>query len=194
MSASLRPSHGVSTVSAIALNPALSALLTNCSTTFLYLYGCIYGWKKQIQGPVEATSSTLEVAQDDCHYSSSCWSCHGSCILSVRVSHLLHGTGSNHYGHWYLEPKNNCGHVDLRDIDQDAGTKQLRDSSTRSRSCQKVRRPSAWHRARTVTVAHCSLRICLVKQCAAAKTTASTRASGRISIVHVICDWTRALL
>uniref|UniRef100_A0A0A9E0S1 GSVIVT00028321001, GOX n=1 Tax=Arundo donax TaxID=35708 RepID=A0A0A9E0S1_ARUDO len=38
MSASRRPSRGVSTVRAMALNPALSALLTNCSTTFLSLY------------------------------------------------------------------------------------------------------------------------------------------------------------
>ena len=38
MSASLRPSLGVSTVRAIALKPALSALLTSCATTFLSLY------------------------------------------------------------------------------------------------------------------------------------------------------------
>ena len=38
ISDSLRPSLGVSTVRAMALNPALSALLTSCSTTFLFLY------------------------------------------------------------------------------------------------------------------------------------------------------------
>lgn len=38
MSASLRPSLGVSTVRAIALNPALSALLTSWATTCLFLY------------------------------------------------------------------------------------------------------------------------------------------------------------
>lgn len=37
MSASLRPSLGVSTVRAIALKPAFSALLTSCATTFLSL-------------------------------------------------------------------------------------------------------------------------------------------------------------
>ena len=34
------PRRGVSTVSAMALNPAFSALLTSCSTTFLSLYTC----------------------------------------------------------------------------------------------------------------------------------------------------------
>ena len=38
ISASLRPSLGVSTVRAIALNPALSARLTSCATTFRSLY------------------------------------------------------------------------------------------------------------------------------------------------------------
>ena len=38
ISDSLRPNLGASAVRTMALNPALSALLTSCSTTFLFLY------------------------------------------------------------------------------------------------------------------------------------------------------------
>lgn len=41
------------------------------------------------------------------------------------MSHLLHGSGSNHNGHWNFESQHSCWHVDLTHINKNAGTEPV---------------------------------------------------------------------
>ena len=40
------------------------------------------------------------------------------CLVTFRMSHLLHGSGSNHDRHGDLEPQDGCCHINLAHINQ----------------------------------------------------------------------------